>query len=301
MRGLRRRTTSPTRATATGPARSAALVLPVERPPFEMDLRPETRWEARDVERGRAIDLVAGRPAVRRLVHRRGGARRARTRADRRADAHGAADLPPLPADGAGHASCASPRRRPSREFAEIRRVLELCTDVSRASRPCPRSSRRSGSPRLARRRRATAAHRPRRFTRWRRRPGRPSELAALQQMRARRTKIAVGASGVRRGAGDRRVSPARRDGPPVECAGGPRSSMGERRAAKQRATHKESEIGSRSTESDEMRRSLGSELLAARRIPKSSDLPSFLFRPLPSSLCGFAAWRLSLSRLRGS
>src|SRR5579859_7204539 len=34
--------------------------LSIERPAFEMDLRPETSWGVRDVERGRAIDLVLG-------------------------------------------------------------------------------------------------------------------------------------------------------------------------------------------------------------------------------------------------
>jgi hypothetical protein len=38
------------------------VVLSIERPNFEMDLRPETRWGIRDVEQGRAIDLVLGDP-----------------------------------------------------------------------------------------------------------------------------------------------------------------------------------------------------------------------------------------------
>lgn len=34
--------------------------LSIQRPAFEMDLRPETRWGRRDVEHGRAIDLALG-------------------------------------------------------------------------------------------------------------------------------------------------------------------------------------------------------------------------------------------------
>src|SRR5580692_342386 len=47
------------------------------------------------------------------------------------------------------------------------------------------------------------------------------------------------------------------------------------------------------------MRRSLRGELLAARRIPKSSDPSDLPVPTLLSSAGGFAAWRLSLSSSR--
>jgi hypothetical protein len=103
--------------------------LPIERPAFEMDLRPETRWGARDVEHGRAIDLVLGdQDFDDSFLVEAAPADLARALLDRETRtallAFHPCRLTVL------HDELRFSKMAELGEFAEVRRVLELCTHV---------------------------------------------------------------------------------------------------------------------------------------------------------------------------
>jgi hypothetical protein len=103
--------------------------LPIERPAFEMDLRPETRWGQRDVEHGRAIDLVLGDEAFdESFLVEAAPAEMARVLLDR--DTRTALlAFHPCRLTVLGD-EVRFNKMAPLTEFAEARRVLELCTRV---------------------------------------------------------------------------------------------------------------------------------------------------------------------------
>jgi len=104
-------------------------VLSIERPAFEMDLRPETRWGVRDVEHGRAIDLVLGDEAFDdSFLVEAAPADMARALLDRDTRTALLAFFPcRLTVQGS---ELRFSKAALLDEFAEVRRVLELCTRV---------------------------------------------------------------------------------------------------------------------------------------------------------------------------
>jgi hypothetical protein len=104
-------------------------VLSIERPAFEMDLRPETRWGARDVEHGRAIDLLLGDDAFDdAFLVEAAPAEIARALLDRETRTALLA-FHPCRLTVLGNELRFS-KLASLDEFAEVRRVLELCTQV---------------------------------------------------------------------------------------------------------------------------------------------------------------------------
>jgi hypothetical protein len=165
------------------------VVLPMERPPFEMDLRPETRWEARDVEHGRAIDLVLGDPPFDdSFIVEAAPAEHGRALIDVQTRT-ALLTFHPCRLTVLGR-ELRFTKPQALSEFAEIRRVLELCTDVSRRLATMPAQFEEE---RLAQAREAATGYRgpsPETIHALATSSRSASELAALQQMRARRTKM---------------------------------------------------------------------------------------------------------------
>jgi hypothetical protein len=104
--------------------------LPAALPPFEMDLRPETRTEERDVERGLAIDLIVGDAAFdASFIVEAAPTDMAKALLDEPARTGLLAFHPcrMTIADGTLRFS----KGAALDEYAEVRRVLELCSHVA--------------------------------------------------------------------------------------------------------------------------------------------------------------------------
>ncbi len=105
------------------------FTLSIQRPAFEMDLRPETRSERRAVERGRAIDLVLGDEAFDdAFIVEAAPAEVARALLDERART-ALLTFSPCRLTVAGNELHFS-KHTTLNEPAEVRRVLELCVHV---------------------------------------------------------------------------------------------------------------------------------------------------------------------------
>jgi hypothetical protein len=164
--------------------------LSIERPAFEMDLRPETRWGVRDVEHGRAIDIVLGDEAFDdSFLVEAAPADIARALLDR--DTRTA-----LLAFHPCRLTLLGNELRFSKlallnEFAEVRRVLELCTGVRSRLESLPA---RLHEERLALAREGeSSGYRgpsPHEIGALATSSQAAGELAALQRMRARRTML---------------------------------------------------------------------------------------------------------------
>jgi hypothetical protein len=164
------------------------LTLPVERPPFEMDLRPETRWEIRDVEHGRAIDLVLGDEQFDdSFLVEAAPADHARTLIDVQTRTAMLTFYPcRLTVIGS---ELRFTKAASLSEFAEVRRVLELCTHVGSrlGSMPAQLLEERLAEAREG----ESAGYRgpsPDAIRALATSSQSSGELAALQQMRTRRT-----------------------------------------------------------------------------------------------------------------
>lgn len=164
--------------------------LPIERPPFEMDLRPETRSGQRDVERGRAIDLVLGDEAFDdSFLVEAAPAEIARALLDRETRTALLA-FHPCRLTVLGD-EVRFNKMAPLAEFAEARRVLELCTHVRSRLESLPALLHEE---RLAQAREsASAGYRgpsPQAIGALATSSQSAAELAALRRMRARRTML---------------------------------------------------------------------------------------------------------------
>jgi len=165
--------------------------LSIERPAFEMDLRPETAWGARDVEHGRAIDLVLGDDAFdESFLVEAAPADIARALLDRDTRtallAFHPCRLTVL------HDELRFSKMEALTEFAEIRRVLELCTRVRSRLESLPTLMHEE---RLAQAREsaASAGYRgpsPQAISALAMSSGSAGELAALQRIRTHRTML---------------------------------------------------------------------------------------------------------------
>jgi hypothetical protein len=162
--------------------------LSIQRPAFEMDLRPETRWGQRDVEQGRAIDLVLGDAQFDdSFLVEAAPAELARALLD-------AETRTAMLAFHPCRLTVLGDELRFSKnevlgEFAEIRRVLELCTHVGSRLESLPAQLHEE---RLAQAREgASAGYRgpsPEAVHALATTSQSAGELATLQRMRARRT-----------------------------------------------------------------------------------------------------------------
>jgi hypothetical protein len=104
--------------------------LPAALPPFEMDLRPETRTEARDVARGLAIDLIVGDAAFdESFIVEAAPFEMAKALLDEPARTGLLAFHPCRMTIANGELRFA--KGASLDEFAEVRRVLELCAHVA--------------------------------------------------------------------------------------------------------------------------------------------------------------------------
>ena len=165
--------------------------LSIERPAFEMDLRPETRWGARDVEQGRAIDLVLGDDAFdESFLVEAAPADIARTLLDRETRtallAFHPCRLTVL------HDELRFSKTEALAEFAEVRRVLELCTRVRSRLESLPTLMHEERLA-LARESASSAGYRgpsPQAISALATSSGSAGELAALQRIRARRAVL---------------------------------------------------------------------------------------------------------------
>jgi hypothetical protein len=172
--------------------------LSVERPPFEMDLRPESRWGQRDVEHGRAIDLVLGDEAFDdSFLVEAAPADMARALIDR--DTRTALlSFHPCRLTAVG-GELRFTKTAMLDEFAEVRRVLELCTRVRSRLESLPALAAEERLA-LAREGAAAGGYRgpgPHEITALGSSSASAAEVAALQHMRMRRTMLraAQGAS----------------------------------------------------------------------------------------------------------
>jgi hypothetical protein len=165
--------------------------LSIERPAFEMDLRPETRWGARDVEHGRAIDLVLGDQAFDdSFLVEAAPADVARALLDPETRT-ALLTFHPCRLTVARDELRFS-KMAPLAEFAEVRRVLELCTHVRSRLQSLPALMQEE---RLARARESAplAGYRgpsPQVLSALASSSESGEELAALQRIRARRTML---------------------------------------------------------------------------------------------------------------
>jgi hypothetical protein len=165
--------------------------LSIERPAFEMDLRPETAWGARDVEHGRAIDLVLGDDAFdESFLVEAAPADIARALLDRETRtallAFHPCRLTVL------HDELRFSKMEALTEFAEVRRVLELCTRVRSRLESLPTLMHEERLA-LARESAASAGYRgpsPQAISALATSSGSAGELAALQRLRTRRTML---------------------------------------------------------------------------------------------------------------
>ncbi len=162
--------------------------LSIQRPAFEMDLRPETRWGQRDVEHGRAIDLVLGDPQFdESFLVEAAPAELARALVDAETRTAMLA-FHPCRLTVLGD-ELRFTKNDVLSEFAEIRRVLELCTHVGSRLESLPAQLHEK---RLAQARDGeSAGYRgpsPEAIQALVTSSQSASELATLQRMRARRT-----------------------------------------------------------------------------------------------------------------
>ncbi len=165
--------------------------LSVERPPFEMDLRPESRWGQRDVEHGRAIDLVLGDEAFDdSFLVEAAPADVARALIDR--DTRTAMlSFHPCRLTVVG-SELRFTKVAMLDEFAEVRRVLELCTRVRSRLESLPGLMHEERLA-LAREGASAGGYRgpaPHEITALASASGAAAEVAALQHMRMRRTML---------------------------------------------------------------------------------------------------------------
>ncbi len=164
--------------------------LPIERTPFEMDLRPETRSGQRDVEHGRAIDLVLGDEAFDdSFLVEAAPAEIARALLDRETRTALLA-FHPCRLTVLGD-EVRFNKMAPLTEFAEARRVLELCTRVRSRLESLPALLHEE---RLALAREGVSAGyrgpAPQAIVALATSSQSAAELAALRRMRARRTML---------------------------------------------------------------------------------------------------------------
>jgi hypothetical protein len=165
--------------------------LSIERPAFEMDLRPETRWGARDVEQGRAIDLVLGDQAFDdSFLVEAAPADIARALLDHETRT---ALLTFHPCRlTILHNELRFSKMAALAEFAEVKRVLELCTHVRSRLESVPALMHEEHLAR-AREIAPSAGYRgpsPEAISMLTMSSGSAGELAALQRMRVRRTML---------------------------------------------------------------------------------------------------------------
>jgi hypothetical protein len=165
--------------------------LSIERPAFEMDLRPETRWGVRDVEHGRAIDLVLGDEAFDdSFLVEAAPAEIARALLDQETRT---ALLTFHPCRlTILHNELRFSKMAALADFAEVRRVLELCIHVRSRLESVPALMHEE---RLARAREIAplAGYRgpsPQAISMLTMSSGSAEELAALRRMRVRRTML---------------------------------------------------------------------------------------------------------------
>jgi hypothetical protein len=105
------------------------LTLPVECPPFEMELRPATRWGVRDVEHGRANDLALGDPRFdESFIVEAAPAEHARALIDSQTRT-AMLTFHPCQLTVIGK-ELRFTKAEAISEFAEVQRVLELCTYI---------------------------------------------------------------------------------------------------------------------------------------------------------------------------
>ena len=166
--------------------------LPAALPPFEMDLRPETRTEARHVERGLAIDLIVGDRAFdESFIVEAAPSEMAKALLDEPARTGLLAFHPcrMTIAGGELHFS----KGASLDELPEVRRVLELCSHVA---------SRLQSLPAQFHEQRLAAAHggelagyrgpSPEAMRNLAAAPGAAMELAELHRVRSRRLRTRV-------------------------------------------------------------------------------------------------------------
>jgi hypothetical protein len=165
--------------------------LSIERPAFEMDLRPENAWGARDVEHGRAIDLVLGDDAFdESFLVEAAPADIARALLDRETRtallAFHPCRLTVL------HDELRFSKMEALTEFAEVRRVLELCTRVRSRLESLPLLMHEERLA-MARESAASGGYRgpsPQAISALATSSGSAAELAALRRIRSRRTML---------------------------------------------------------------------------------------------------------------
>jgi hypothetical protein len=166
-----------------------SATLSVERPAFEMDLRPQTRWGTRDVEHGRAIDLVLGDEAFDdSFLVEAAPADMARALIDRETRTAMLAFHPCRLTIVDNELQFSKATRLD--EFAEIRRVLELCTRVRSRLESLPALLHEERLA-LARESAAAAGYRgpsAQQISALATSSAAAAELAALRRIRARRT-----------------------------------------------------------------------------------------------------------------
>ncbi len=169
-----------------------SATLSIERPPFEMDLRPETRWGVRDVEHGRAIDLVLGDEAFDdSFLVEAAPADMARALIDRETRT-ALLSFHPCRLTVIGNELRFTKMAPLLDELAEVRRVLELCTGVRSRLESLPALLHEERLV-LAREGASAAGYRgpsAREISALTTSPGGVAELAALQRMRTRRTML---------------------------------------------------------------------------------------------------------------
>ena len=119
--------------------------LSIRRPAFEMDLRPETRWGRRDVEHGRAIDLALGDAQFDdSFLVEAAPAELARALLDPETRTAMLA-FHPCRLTVLGD-ELRFTKNELLGEFAEVRRVLELCTHVGSRHRVAARAASRGAA-----------------------------------------------------------------------------------------------------------------------------------------------------------